>query len=78
MKLDVFKVGLGLVDILPSLMKMVQDIAIESLDYFNNKHVLTRLEACESFMHSIHCGTVRWLTLRAIQLGFKYSLNSNN
>lgn len=41
------------VDILLSLIKMVQDIATESLDYFNNKPVLTQLETREQFMDSV-------------------------
>lgn len=49
--LGVFKVSFGLFDMLPSLMKMAQDVAIENLDYFNNKNVLTRLETCDLLMH---------------------------
>lgn len=40
--------------ILPSLMKMVQDTAVESLD-FNYKDGLTWLETRDLFMHSVHC-----------------------
>ena len=36
------------------MMKMAQDIAIESLDHLNNKHVLTQLEIYELFMQSVH------------------------
>ena len=44
------KVSFVLVAILPSLTKVAQDTATESLDDLNNKHVLRCLEICELFM----------------------------